>query len=324
MTSANGQFASFRLMTDDLPAQDRLPVLREVYGRTILNADLEPVDDSPIHMDMRVRLLPGIGIATGVASPIRVGVTSQMVDNDDIILLAALAGGSHMQIGRQEESVLPGCAMFVPGGQVGANVTRPGFTYVNMRLERKALQPLLGDVSQMMMRPIPVHEGPMRLLLSYATALQQLDEALPGNMARMVATHLLDLTALTLGATRDAEQVALGRGLRAARLAAIKSDIAARADLRGISAEEIAAEHRLSPRYVRKLFESEGLSFTEFALGQRLKRAHRMLGDPVWARHSITDIAYEAGFNDLSYFNRAFRKRYNATPSDIRAETLAA
>ncbi|WP_245417337.1 AraC family transcriptional regulator [Aminobacter sp. AP02] len=311
-------------MTDDLPAQDRLPMLREVYGRTILNADLEQVDDSPIQMDMRVRLLPGIGIATGSASPIRVGVTSQMVDNDDVILLAALAGGSHMQIGRHEESVLPGCAMFVPGGQVGANVTRPGFTYVNLRLERKALQPLLGDVSRMMMRPIPVHEGPMRLLLSYATALQQMDEALPGNMARMVATHLLDLTALTLGATRDAEQVALGRGLRAARLAAIKSDIAARADLHGISAEEIAAEHGLSPRYVRKLFESEGLSFTEFALGQRLKRAYKMLADPVWACRSITDIAYEAGFNDLSYFNRAFRKRYDATPTDVRSEALAA
>lgn len=164
----------------------------------------------------------------------------------------------------------------------------------------------------------------MHLLLSYATALQRLDEALPGNMARMIATHLLDLTALTLGATRDAQQVALGRGLGAARLAAIKADISQRADLRGISAEQIATSHQVSPRYVRKLFESEGLSFTEYTLGQRLMRAHRMLADPLWCRHSITDIAYEAGFNDLSYFNRAFRKRYGETPSEVRAGTQAA
>ncbi|WP_378946950.1 AraC family transcriptional regulator [Mesorhizobium sp. ANAO-SY3R2] len=324
MTAAEGKFSSFRVQTDQLPAHERLPVLREVYGRTILKADLEPVGDTPVGMDMRVRLLPGVGIATGSASPIRVAVKSEMIDNDDVILLAALAGGSHMRIGQQEESVLPGCAMFVPGGRVGANVTRPGFTYVNLRFERKALQPLVGDVSGMLMRPLPVHEGPLHLLLSYATALQKLDATLPGNMARTVASHLLDLSALTLGATRDAEQVALGRGLSAARLAAIKADIASRADLRGLSADEIAAQHKLSPRYVRKLFESERLSFTEFVLGQRLKRAHDMLNDPLRACQSITDIAYDAGFNDLSYFNRAFRRRYDATPSDIRANTLAA
>lgn len=324
MTVAEGKFGSFRVHTDDLPENERLPMLREVYGRAILKADLEPVGGTPLQMDMRVRLLPGVGIATGVASPIRVAVNAELIDNDDVILLAALTGGSHMRIGQQEESVLPGSAMFVPGGRVGVNVTRPGFTYVNLRFERKALQPLIGDISRMLMRPLPVHEGPMHLLLSYATALQKLDEALPGNMARTAASHLLDLAALTLGATREAEQMALGRGLSAARLAAIKADIASRADLRGLSADEIAARHKLSPRYVRKLFERERLSFTEFVLGQRLKRAHAMLNDPRRASQSITDIAYEAGFNDLSYFNRAFRRRYDATPSDIRAETLVA
>jgi AraC-like DNA-binding protein len=40
------------------------------------------------------------------------------------------------------------------------------------------------------------------------------------------------------------------------------------------------------------------------------------------AARSITSIAYEAGFGDLSYFNRAFRRHYNATPSDIRNRAL--
>lgn len=70
---------------------------------------------------------------------------------------------------------------------------------------------------------------------------------------------------------------------------------------------------------MRKLFESEGTSLSNFMLRQRLVRAHRMLGDISHAGRSITDIAYEAGFNDLSYFNRVFRRRYDATPSDVRA-----
>ena len=35
--------------------------------------------------------------------------------------------------------------------------------------------------------------------------------------------------------------------------------------------------------------------------------------------YAISTIAFEAGFGDLSYFNHAFRRRYGATPSDIRA-----
>jgi AraC-like DNA-binding protein len=33
---------------------------------------------------------------------------------------------------------------------------------------------------------------------------------------------------------------------------------------------------------------------------------------------SISTIAYECGFGDITAFNRAFRKRYIASPSDIR------
>jgi AraC-like DNA-binding protein len=43
-----------------------------------------------------------------------------------------------------------------------------------------------------------------------------------------------------------------------------------------------------------------------------------MLRDQRFSMHSITAIAFDAGFGDLSYFNRTFRRRYNARPSDVR------
>ncbi|MEI9925860.1 MAG: helix-turn-helix transcriptional regulator [Bradyrhizobium sp.] len=65
-----------------------------------------------------------------------------------------------------------------------------------------------------------------------------------------------------------------------------------------------------------------GTTFTDFVLGGRLARAHRMLLDPHCLDRSISAVAYEAGFGDLSYFNRTFRRRYGATPSDIRRTAL--
>jgi AraC-like DNA-binding protein len=54
-------------------------------------------------------------------------------------------------------------------------------------------------------------------------------------------------------------------------------------------------------------------------LERRLEKATELLGDPKWRDRRIADIAAESGFTDLSYFNRAFRRRYGATPSDLRA-----
>jgi AraC-like DNA-binding protein len=46
-----------------------------------------------------------------------------------------------------------------------------------------------------------------------------------------------------------------------------------------------------------------------------------MLRDPRFAGSPIGWIAAEAGFGDLSYFNRAFCRRYSAAPSDVWAAT---
>jgi AraC-like DNA-binding protein len=91
-----------------------------------------------------------------------------------------------------------------------------------------------------------------------------------------------------------------------------------------LSIGAVAARHRITPRYVRMLFERAGTSFSEFVLGNRLARAHRMLCDPRQAGRTISAIAYECGFGDLSYFGRTFRRQFGATPSDVRNETRQA
>lgn len=112
------------------------------------------------------------------------------------------------------------------------------------------------------------------------------------------------------------------RGTRAARLSAIKADVGERLACPELTVGAVAGRHGITPRYVQRLFGQEGTTFSEFVLVQRLIQAHRMLGDPLCARWSIAAIAFEAGFGDLSYFNRSFRRRYAASPSDVRTAAL--
>jgi AraC-like DNA-binding protein len=318
MNATMGPSASFRLTTDMFPERDRVEVMREVYGRTVLKVDLDPL--APAEVDMRVRALPGLGIATGSSSEFRVHHSASLIDSDDLVLLALLDGTSVMKHRGIEEPVGNGRALMMSGEEVGLNRIGPGgIRFVNMSFSLKQLSPLIGDPASVLMRPLRTDAGTMRLLLDYVQSVQDAGDALTAEAWHLAKTHIFDLTALALGATRDAAEIARGRGVRVARLRAIKADIVAHGGHVTLSAEDVAARHRLSPRYVRKLFESEGTSLSDFMLRQRLVRAHRMLGDISHAGRSITDIAYEAGFNDLSYFNRVFRRRYDATPSDVRA-----
>jgi AraC-like DNA-binding protein len=108
----------------------------------------------------------------------------------------------------------------------------------------------------------------------------------------------------------------------AARLEEIKADIVENAVSRDLTTTAIAARHRVSPRYVRKLFAAEGLTFSKFVLGERLARACRMLSDPGGCDATISAIAFACGFGDLSYFNRAFRRRNGVTPSEVHAAAV--
>jgi AraC-like DNA-binding protein len=47
-----------------------------------------------------------------------------------------------------------------------------------------------------------------------------------------------------------------------------------------------------------------------------------MLTSPRFYELSISYIAFEAGFGDLSHFYRSFRRRYGESPSDVRVAAL--
>ncbi|MCX6908652.1 MAG: helix-turn-helix transcriptional regulator [Verrucomicrobia bacterium] len=71
-----------------------------------------------------------------------------------------------------------------------------------------------------------------------------------------------------------------------------------------------ATFERQFPRYT-------GCTLTEFLNRVRLDHARRLL---LGGGESISAIAYAAGFNHLSHFNRLYRRLYSTSPSAERAK----
>jgi AraC-like DNA-binding protein len=65
-----------------------------------------------------------------------------------------------------------------------------------------------------------------------------------------------------------------------------------------------------------------GTSFTAYVTELRLQQALKLLTESERGVLRIADVALEAGFSDVSYFNRLFRSRFGDPPRDVRAQVL--
>lgn len=84
-----------------------------------------------------------------------------------------------------------------------------------------------------------------------------------------------------------------------------------------ITLADVASLCRLSPsRFCHVFREEQGMSFGQHLLQYRLARASEQLADPAVLAKKV---AYSVGFNDLSYFARAFKRQLGVSPSRYRA-----
>ena len=308
------------------PAVDALRVkahgdaVRTLRDQGLTWVKFDPIPNLVCEIDFGIRKLPELGLLSGTVRGVRhVHAHHDTGDgNDDFSLHLNVSGLSTVVSRRGETTLRDGDAMLL-SYSTGRTISRPAFVdHRVIRLPRASLRLLVHDIDDAVLRPIPRGTGMLNLLRSYADALFDDPAAAAPQMRQLVVAQLCDLVAVTIGATRDAAAVAEGRGIRAARLRAIKDDIAAHLTDGDLTPVVVASRQRVSDSYVRKLFESEGTSFSEFVLTRRLVRANRMLTDRRWADRTIASIAFECGFGDVSYFNRTFKRLYGAPPSDIR------
>jgi AraC-like DNA-binding protein len=315
-----GDATSFRISTRAFPNRDRTEGFGETWGRTMLQLEMEPFTrGEQIDVDMALSVFPTLRIADGQASRIRCRHLARLADNDDLIFTLVRSGAAIWSRTDREASVNAGEAVLTASGETASYVGHVPAHLLNFRFNRQKLSARLSHVEEALVRTVPKDNPALRLLKNYVGVLNDEQAVATPGLRLAVDDHLHDLIALALGATRDASELAKRRGARFARLRAIQADIAANLTRRDLSVDFIAASHGISPRYIRALFMDAGTTFTDFVLLQRLAHAHRLLIDPRAAGRTIGAIAYDSGFGDLSYFNHAFRRRYGATPSDIRA-----
>jgi AraC-like DNA-binding protein len=137
--------------------------------------------------------------------------------------------------------------------------------------------------------------------------------------ATTLGGSMVELVAVSLGATQNAQDMARGSARQA-----LYSSLISHVDMNiadpALSPAKVAAHFGISVRYLHKVLEEGGRSFGRLVLERRLERCAKDFANANADNSTVTEIALRWGFNDMSHFSRTFRQRFGRTPREYRSQ----
>jgi AraC-like DNA-binding protein len=231
-------------------------------------------------------------------------------DGDDNLSLVISLGpelnvwhrNREIRLGRNEATMMQADAP----GKAG---TRRRFEVLEVRVPQSEWSKRGSRSGDALVKLINRNSESLKLLLGYAKVLAKAAPVFP--QARdAVQSHLIDLTVLAATAPSLGESEA--GCVVAARRATVLEYIAAHFRDPGLSGSGLAQSLGISQRYLQRLLQGTGNSFTGHVNELRLQRAFALLS--AGGDRRVSDIAFDVGFSDLAHFYRLFKSRFGDTP----------
>jgi AraC family transcriptional activator of tynA and feaB len=135
-----------------------------------------------------------------------------------------------------------------------------------------------------------------------------------------LATNLLSILAACRQVSRDREAEEVADAL--VKQEKIKQAIHQNLRKPDLCVGDLAKQFGCSIRYIQRLFSEEECTVSKYIRRQRLEGCKRQLADAAWLHHSITEIAFNWGFNSSAHFSRVFREEYGISAREYRKQAL--
>ncbi|UZR27249.1 helix-turn-helix domain-containing protein [Methylococcus mesophilus] len=312
----------------DYPEKERFDIWREMFGRKIGGFDMEHSDSRPFFNQTRFFSFGVVGMSRHATTAIRFRRTREIIagEDQDFFGVAICVAGTWEVMQGQRRMILEGRtaglidSRKVLEGGLGPDTAEGHQSLLSLRVPREELAKRVPKVERLVMSPFRSQEG-LNLLRDYLGMLEREFINQYPNLGELVGDQILDIVALLCN-DREAREPSAG-GVRAARRAAVIRYLENHFTEPGLTATQIAAELKISRRYLYDLLDTEGESVTQILNRLRLARAGRLLADPRYRHFDIATIAYQSGFSDLSYFYRQFRQRFQETPGAFRVRCVS-
>jgi AraC family transcriptional regulator, positive regulator of tynA and feaB len=158
------------------------------------------------------------------------------------------------------------------------------------------------------------------LVFSYLSELLRRTGSISDASSRRISNSFIELVAAMLAEATEASPAPIS-DYRNLALIRIKDFVERNLGDFDLDPTAVAAALKFSPRYINQLLETEGTSLSRYIWRRRLEMAAGDLKNNGLDSLSISTIALNNGFNDLSHFSKAFRERFGESPRSYRSKT---
>src|SRR5215471_3960893 len=234
-----------RFSLHDAPERQRPNIYRDFFARSVMGVDVEPFGETSFNAAVTLQPLSGLQIFSGQVYGSRNRRTPELLADgrDEFTLFINLGGPYLISQGAREQLLGDGAATLVSTGDPCSFMHHPPGAMLCLRFPRNALGTLVDGIEDLCLRPIHAATPALRLLTTYVRLGRDEPSFTDGPVQRLFVSHAHDLIASALGASRDGADVVQHRGLRAARLHAVKQDVGRSLDQADLSVGALAARH---------------------------------------------------------------------------------
>lgn len=305
--------------TADIPHADRLAVWGDFVRRHIGPLKADTYGDKTFLGKLELGRVGAMPLARILASRHRVLRTPSLIRKDDrstVKVVAQIEGAACFEQNGRKVVLAPGEWSLYDTTKPYAVSNPEPINQVIMLLPRDRLVRLGLNLDELVVRRFSGREGVGRLtydrLVSAFDTLQrdagaQSENELGETMADFVRLAVLNRHGISSDASR-----------RETTRDRVKAFVAANLNDPMLSLSRIAHAIGCSKRYLHKLFDEESDTLNSFIWHSRLERIRQDLANPALLQNSITDIAFNRGFNSSTHFSRSFRETYGVAPSVYR------
>jgi AraC-like DNA-binding protein len=308
------------LSFDGISTGDRAEFWHEACSHTFVGVDVRARPDQPIGGTVSAHPAGELAVGTIHASGQLMARTPRLIREADaqyLLLGIQTDGAGRVAQGDRRTLLAPGdCAVFESHRPFELDFDT-AFTLWVFAFPQHLVRLGERDRQNLAAQRIDARTGlagvAARALLDLARTSENLHEPHPGGSLALANDLLVTLFAAPL-ADRRPSTGALHRTL-ALR---VKDYINQRLNDPTLDPGQVAAAFGISTRYLHKLFATEPQTVAHYIRDRRLERCRLRLLDPRFSRRPIAALAFDAGFNDLSGFNRAFKAKYGFSPRHLR------
>jgi AraC-like DNA-binding protein len=285
---------------------------------------IEPCDSRRFEAEVSVGMIGPASIAEFVSLPATVERTNEHVartKEHKYHFNVVVEGRSYLtHCGREivlEESDFTVASTGSPGRFVLEGSNRMVSIAVPAELARRHI-PFIEDICGLRMSG---HDGLNYVVSTMITSLgRQADCGFPARAGLNALKALLDMVAASYEACYEVEGIEPRRMHR--RATELKKFIEANLRDHHLSPRAIADHFDISTRYVHTIFSKQGETVSSYILRRRIEECAHALAGKTLDYKTITDIAFDWGFNNTAHFTRVFKQQVGQSPRAFRKQSV--